>query len=436
MPTKPVTKSSRVAKAKSPEKKAPDPQFGPSLIYTQDDLENDMSNEYTEAWLCRSSEHKLYSLFNLILSLHSLNLRHRNDYRVSLISCPQTLFGAIPPIGVSEEEDSNLLQQAEEKAKAKSDNGSEQEEQSMGDLPPERCPDFARFVIFSDKEELLSRSGLSATREIVDFYELKALNCPQKWWTEEARIAAEAIMMATITQVYETAMAAFAYNPDWKQLFGVIVVGAYFTQVVWKKRPSDDVLRPIFDTEVPETVKKGVSYRELIGKLLNQIPQYEERVLPEILYWNAPVFNYHRVEDSCDDPRVSLTLQFLWAMGSPIKTNFSQLVPRSGLFEMPAKKPSISWGTRSQAEDAFNNILKIIPICSLKEKARSLGHRFDGDPEPASPTSTPPNSVADERYKASFRNTNNLPPRHIRTRLWQAQLIEADSDNVEDASAA
>ena len=68
----------------------------------------------------------------------------------------------------------------------------------------------------------------------------------------------------------------------------------------------------------------------------------------------------------------------------------------------------------------------------MKAKARSLGHRFEGDLDPGSPTSTPPNSVAEERYKPSVKNLHELPKRHMQLR--KAKIFTAgDDDTVEES---
>ena len=72
------------------------------------------------------------------------------------------------------------------------------------------------------------------------------------------------------------------------------------------------------------------------------------------------------------------------------------------------------------------------PIEGLKQKARSLGHRFEGDPDTGSPASTPPNSVAEKSYKASVKNIHQLPQRHMKLR--QIRFFEAgDGDSVESS---
>ena len=218
--------------------------------------------------------------------------------------------------------------------------------QSIKVLPPDRFPDFARFVICGGEDQHLSGSGLASPYEIADFYELKALNCSERWWTAHAREAADAITTTSLTQAYDTAIAGFAYNPTLTQAYSIIVAGAYFTLLVWKERPSDDVLRPIFPTKVPKKVKKGVSYGPLIEKLLNEMPEYERRVLPEILYWNEPVFDYQPYYSVPESRRVSLSARFLWAMRYPIKARFPQLLPRSALFTAPDKKPAMGKGTK------------------------------------------------------------------------------------------
>ena len=329
-----------------------------------------MSTAHLHAWRTRSSEHHLYVLFNLILSLSSLDLHHPNDSGVSVMCGPQALFGMIPPIGLfhaGKERSSKEMEQAKE---ALDDDNSEQTTRSVGALCPQKFPDFARFVISRDRNLLPGGLGLFAPYQIADFYELKALNCTERWWEEYAERAAGTIITSNLTQMYDTAMAGFAYNPAWKQAYGIIVAGAYFTFLVWKERPADHVLRPIPQTKIPKTVKEGVSYRRLIGRLLNQVEEYQRRVLPEVLYWNEPVFEYQSGDS--DYRRISLTPKFLWAMRYSIKNRFPELLPRSALFTAPDKKPSMTKWTKVRIIKSHSStILIIVTIYRPKLKSRS-----------------------------------------------------------------
>ena len=304
-----------------------------------------MSAAHLHAWRNRSSEHHLYLLFNYILSLNSLDFHHPNSPGDSLICCPQALFGDIPDLGAFQGGKERSSKEMGQKTKGGSNkNNSKQKRLSVGVLPPERFPDFARFVISSGKNQLLSGLSLHAPYDIADFFELKALNSLELWWTADAKRAAQTLITSSLAQVYDTAMAGFAYNPAWKQVYGIIVAGGYFSFFIWKERPSDHVLRPIFPTKVPKVVKEGASYRRLIGRLLNQEAEYQRRVLPEVLYWNEPVFDYK--PDNIYYCRASLSAKFLWTMRYSMKTRFPQFLPRSALFTPPDKKPPMTKGTK------------------------------------------------------------------------------------------
>ncbi|KAI1795051.1 hypothetical protein LXA43DRAFT_993261 [Ganoderma leucocontextum] len=413
-----------------------------ALIYPLDDFEDDISNLFSQAFTCRGSEHHLYPLYNHILTLTCFDLRHPNNARVSLSCSPQALFGEIPLPGTGNEESSDPSNGVGKRRKSvkKKDQKKKTEEAEEDDsryLPPKQFPDFARLVVFSNREERFGRSGPAIACGIADFFELKSLSGPERWGTDEAEAAALNHISQHLTQVYDSAMAGFAYNPSWKQLYAFLIIGPYFTQLHWKKRPKDDVLKPIVKTEVPASIKEGVDYRGLIGKVLNQIPLYEARrrqnALPDVLYYNEPVFSYQPGDEDSSYQRISLSSAFVFSLSSPIKTGFPQLSRRSSIFEPPTSKPKLIWGTKSSVDSILEKVLITTPIENLKKQARSLGHRFPGDP---APSPTPPNSTAEQRFKASVKGIKKLPKPHVKTRLQKANLVVPEEDDDGDDGAA
>ncbi len=436
----------------------------PALVYSLDDFENDLSNLLFQAFTCRSSEHHLYPLYNHILTLTCLDLRHPNNARVSLSCSPQALFGSIPQLsetgnGVTSSDTSDggeTRGKAAKKKKKVQKKANEGEEDDSRDLPPKQLPDFARLLVFSDRDEHLARSWPAMTCGIADFFELKPLNCGEHWSTDEAKTAARNVIKSHLTQVYDSAMAGFAYNPGWKRLYALLIIGGYFTQLYWKKRPNDDVLKPVLRTEVPASIKEGVDYRELIGKVVNEISFYEarreENALPEMLYHNEPVFSYEPGGEGADHRRASLSSVFIFALSSPIKTGFPELSRRSSMFEPPAIKPKLQWGMKVSI-DAYERHVHVInvisslqavleavvkdaliatPVDNLMKVARSLGHRFAEDP---APSPTPPNSTAEHRFTGTVKGVKNLPKPHIQTRLQKASLLSEEDGDVEALEA-
>ncbi|KAI1792228.1 hypothetical protein LXA43DRAFT_350194 [Ganoderma leucocontextum] len=394
-----------------------------ALVIVKDDMEDHFSNLHYHAWGNRSSESSLYPLYSLILTLTCFNLRHPNEPRVSLMSCPQPFFGKVPQPGEKGNDPSDPSARKMTKEQKK--------KQRL--LPSYQFPDFARLLIFTgggdDDGKSPSDFGLETDHDISEFFELKRLNCRGRWWSTEAKATAKAGVPAFLPQVHDAAMAGFAYNPEWKTVYAILIVGVYFTQIRWDSRPSDQALKPIIQTKIPTTVKAGVPYRELIGKLLGEIDQYLTRPIPEISFYNEPVFTYDPPQPGPEEsrPGVSLSPKFLYALSKPTTTRFPQLSPRSTLFESRVRKPSMAKGSKSEAEQMVKTVLRLQPIQSLKGHARSLGHRFPGD---TAPTPTPPNSIAEERYKATVKNIKELPTRHIKTRMqMQEVLFDPEHEN-------
>ncbi|PIL27120.1 hypothetical protein GSI_10261 [Ganoderma sinense ZZ0214-1] len=404
-------------------------QLPGSLVYTQDDFEEANSNLLYDAWRFRGSEHHLYPLYSHILSLSCWNLRHPNQPRATLVSCPQPLFGKPPPAKTED-----LSKKKGSKTKGNSKAKGESQSKTKGDSKPEpkkeksrslkQIPDFARIFIFSDDGDRLEGTGLSSIHELADFFELKVLNCSDSWWAVEAEALAEGELWAHVLQVYNAAMAGFACNPTWKEVHAILVIGVLFTQLVWSKRPSDDALKPLASPRVPKNIKPDRAYDGVINGLLRQISSFEIRATPDCIFYNAHVFQYNHDSEDPKYPRVSLSKEFLCALDRPIKKLYPQLLPRSALFQPPANEPRIPRGRN----DSFKRNLVDKPIARAREQARALGHRFAEDAEkPATPT--PPNSVMDPTFKARIKNVKSLPKSHVVTRKKSLKEMLAVGDN-------
>lgn len=187
--------------------------------------------------------------------------------------------------------------------------------------------------MFGDDGGLLEGTGLSSIRELVEFCELKALNSPHRWWTKGAERDALLESEVHLLQLYNAAMAGFAHNPSWKQVYAILIVGAYFTQVVWTARPPEKALKPLAHARVPKTIQPDRAYDNVINTLLRQVPNFEARVAPECFFHNAPVFAYDHDREDPNHPRVSLSSKFLFALDRPIRNLYPQMSPRSSLFE-------------------------------------------------------------------------------------------------------
>ncbi len=330
-------------------------QLPTALTYTREDFEEANSNILYDAWRFRGSEHYLYPLYSHIFSLSCWNLRHPNQPRDTLVSCPQPLFGKPPPAKTEDGAKKQSKLKTKQSSKTTGDPNTNPNTKDASESKPnlkkkqrslKQIPDFARIFVFSDDDDRLQGTGLSSgIRELAEFCELKVLNCHHRWWAIKAQSMAEDELLDHLLQVYNAAMAGFAHNPTWKQVHAILIIGVFFTQLVWGSRPSDDALKPVVSPNVPKKVRPGRPYDTVINGLLHQIPSFEVRVAPVCTFHNASVFTYNHSAEDLFYPRVSLSREFLWALDHPAKKLYPQLSPRSTLFQAPVDKPRVPNGT-------------------------------------------------------------------------------------------
>ena len=220
---------------------------------------------------------------------------------------------------------------------------------NVGTLIPSQYPDFARICICSGPDGFPGTGGIS--RLLCEAWEVKPLNCAAYWWTASAAITAGKEAPKHLSQVYTQAMAAFAHNSDWRTVHAILIVGVYFTYLVWDRRPADDVLA---EEVIPVPLPKSQEYRRKISRHLGRIRMYEKRVLPSILYWNEPIFSFSEVEGRANFRTVSLTPAFLWTMAKPLRSmkNLVSNFKTSDWFNPPSTKPRIRPGVKVSPESA------------------------------------------------------------------------------------
>ena len=78
----------------------------------------------------------------------------------------------------------------------------------------------------------------------------------------------------------------------------------------------------------------------------------------------------------------------------------------------------------------FERTLINDPVSRAREQAQALGYRSAEDTKEATPT--PPNSVAEVRFKGSVKNVKSLPKSHIVTRKQSLTNLPAIHDVVAD----
>ena len=250
-----------------------------------------LAAEVDRAWRKRHTENHLYAVWTRISNTVCNSITPENYPRFTISSTPQ--YPLIP-----EPEDSKVCE--------------EYEPVKGVVLPvPSQVPDFAR-TLESKVEEIL-----------VDVTEIKRLDIPEHWSTEEARRKAGDAIQSHLFQVYKTAMTAFIHNPTWERVYATLVVGVYFTQFYWEREDIPDLCPPVefgYFREIPHARLSSSDLILLDDYVKYAIKECESRSMPKILCWNEPMFVFG--EPSADDPEtpsVVLTPQFLWSMRQPLK---------------------------------------------------------------------------------------------------------------------
>ncbi len=211
---------------------------------------------------------------------------------------------------------------------------------------PSQFPDFARTLIYSDTLPL--PDGSRPIRHIIDAWELKALNSGCVWWSAESRLAALRAVPTYLGQCQDQAEAGFAHNSDWTHIYMLLIVGPYFTQLVWRARPPAEILTSVEVPDPAELEPRG-DYRELIAQLLEVIKHYEKRNVPEVLWYNAPVFTYHLEDPGSESYQpASLSPEFLWALAEPLIHHFPDIPvePTSWFYPETTTRPLVPMGDK------------------------------------------------------------------------------------------
>ncbi len=291
------------------------------------------------------SESYLYAFYDKILSINCANLCCAEYPRLTIAASPQPLFGPTPPPeGVRPTLSKNDLKF----------------------LPKKQFPDFARIAVYSDRQGALP-PGIATARDLVDSWEIKPLNCNEHWWTDTAKRSSMKKLRACMDQVYEAAMAGFAYNPDWKRVYALLVVGPYFMHVAWTSRPADDILVPTKKVRIPAKLNEfqKMTYGDRIKTLLENIQHYKARKLPDqVFFYNECVVDYpskpQEAQAAYQD--VSLTTRFLWALACPIKKHFPKVADTCQIFAPPPTKPPMPAGQRARPIPLFacHAVLRLI----------------------------------------------------------------------------
>ncbi|KAI0752891.1 hypothetical protein C8Q80DRAFT_1148994 [Daedaleopsis nitida] len=326
---------------------------------------NDLSSNVSMAWRGRASEHRLYTVYDHICS-HLCNIVEPSGYPKNTIShTPQDLFGVeVPPAGSEPQAPLNKKE-----------------------LYEERFPDFARHI-FCSSEYL---------RLLIDCWEIKGLNIPASWDSEQARRAALKAISGEMEQVFVTAMAGFAHNPNWEHVHALLIIGVYFSQFVWT-RPEGEIERALSDISINHVLTKE-EMQNVMKRYEDRITQFKSRALPKVQFYNAPVFKFHTPTD--DHPiRVTLSPEFLFATRLPLKKHFKSCKIQSSWLSPPSRKPC-GWPKSVDPDVLVRLALIDSHVALVKNRIRNLRHQ---SATPANPKESP-GYKPDHRLKASLQKS-------------------------------
>ncbi|KAI0705624.1 hypothetical protein C8Q76DRAFT_819952 [Earliella scabrosa] len=281
---------------------------------SQTDFNHVLSNSASYAWANRASERPLYALVDYIM-LNVCSTIQPPGYPESTLNwTPQALFGVRTP-------------------PAKHENG-ETEKIDKRRLYPEQTPDATRTIIcsgkaFEDYESIL-----------VDFYEMKALNTPDKWDTDEAREAALEAILGFMEQVYTQAMSALAHNLHWDKVYATLIIGVYFSQFVWT-RPEEKIKRPLRVIPVNRVLNQAEAAK--VTKRYNEkIAEYKSREMPQIEFYNAPMLDF-KIQKSNQESKpqpVSVSGHYRYAVRTPLREEHKGCKFQNSWLSPPARKPA------------------------------------------------------------------------------------------------
>ena len=201
---------------------------------------------------------------------------------------------------------------------------------------PTEIPDFVRVFLEKGKK--------GADHVFVDFVEVKPLATEVDWNTPEARKAAEEDIKASLFQLYRQAMSGFFYHPEWTCVYGILVVGVYFSLFRWRRQKGkeSEVCPPVeYDfNSFPATPISSAEHQALVDVLEAAIKECSNRWMPKVLCWNQPMFDFHGEDEqpSSLSSEVTLTEELLWALRQPFKEHKGTKY-RYSFFSAPGKKP-------------------------------------------------------------------------------------------------
>ncbi|PIL36442.1 hypothetical protein GSI_00131 [Ganoderma sinense ZZ0214-1] len=102
------------------------------------------------------------------------------------------------------------------------------------DVHRDQIPDFVRMIFTYTQSDATP----ATIRRLIDLWEIKGLNVAERWDSVTARLQALVGIDKHIEQLWMQARAAFAHNEQWTVVYALLIIGPYFSQVVWQRPPD------------------------------------------------------------------------------------------------------------------------------------------------------------------------------------------------------
>ena len=192
----------------------PNSNAGQFIISSKERFECDLSSFLEHAWSTRTSERHLYTVYSYILARLCDTIEPPGYPTTTISHTPQACFGI-----------------------RQTPAGQKGEKMSKRRLVKEQIPDFVRMMLSYIGGDIRISAGL------IDLWEIKSLNTVQAWRHKDSASVAERATLRWVEQLYDQAMAAFVYHPTCQHVYALLIIGSYFTQLVWS-RPLE-IIKPV-----------------------------------------------------------------------------------------------------------------------------------------------------------------------------------------------
>ena len=129
----------------------------------------------------------------------------------------------------------------------------------------------------------------------------------------------------SLFQLHRQAMAGLFHHPEWSCVYAILVVGVYFSLFKWTRQDGNEpeVCPPVeYDFKsFPAQKISPEEHQARIDVLEAALKECSNRRMPEVLCWNMSMFRFYGEgkHPNIWFSELTLTEEFLWALGQPFK---------------------------------------------------------------------------------------------------------------------